>query len=68
MNSYTIRISKNVSLRFTEGKTETGEPIIIVRVLASNKEVDAYYTHMSEKTLQNFLRDALAGVTLLDSA
>lgn len=37
------------------------------RAEISSDRLDAYYTHMSERTLRNFAADAAAGVTFLDS-
>lgn len=37
------------------------------RAEISSDRLDAYYTHMNERTLRNFATDAAAGVTFLDS-
>lgn len=42
------------------------EPFIW-RAEISSDRLDAYFTHMNERTLRNFAADAIAGVTFLDS-
>lgn len=37
------------------------------QIEASNVNLDAYFTHMTKKTLQNFARDGKSGVAFLDS-
>lgn len=39
----------------------------VFQIEGSNVNLDAYFTHMTRKTLQNFARDAAAGVQFLDS-
>lgn len=67
MKNFAVRVIEKVGIKFSERETESGEPLSVLRALITNKSVDSYFTHMSEKTLENFERAARAGVTLLDS-
>ena len=55
------------ALDVREETTENGVKRAIVRVLASNKDPDAYYTYMADSSLDNYVADAKDGITFTDS-
>lgn len=62
-----VRLTAEVRDRLSDRIPEDVADPFVFTAESSNNNLDSYYTHMSERTLRNFARDATAGVQFLDS-
>ena len=67
MNNYGKAFRNTRALDVREETIENDVKRAIVRVLASNKSTDAYYTFMADSSLNNYVQDAKEGITFTDS-
>lgn len=56
-----------INQKFAHRPLEAAEVYLLPPAEMSNQNVDAYFTRMGESSLRNYLRDALAGVPLMNS-
>ena len=67
MNNFGKAFRNTRALAVREETIENDVKRAIVRVLASNKSPDSYYTYMADSSLNNYVIDAKAGITFTDS-
>ena len=67
MNNFGKAFRNTRALDVREETIENDVKRAIVRVLASNKSPDAFYTYMADSSLNNYVLDAKAGITFTDS-
>lgn len=67
MNNFGKAFRNTRALDVREETIEGDVSRAIVRVLASNKNKDTYYTYMADSSLENYVQDAKDGITFTDS-
>ena len=65
MSNLRTRAVGGPQAKFRESVSESGEPIVIVTSLVTNKDVDGHGTHMAEDSIENIAKGE--NITLLDS-